>query len=186
MQEFVYFVNVVSKLDLVVEIRRLGKNTWGVSKGFVVCLLSMVPLMKHKFISKNLIVPSLRTIFLSNQKFTRCNYKLWLIVKRNFWMFLLDYLVPWMMFKFYTFLTCMERRWMETCFISIEVKRESNIIWLLTRATFYYHGWWFHTNKLKAFNILSLKHYIINIYGEVKMLWKIHLAFWKKTSKNYF
>ncbi len=126
------------------------------------------------------------TIFLSNQKFTRCNYKLWLIVKRNFWIFLLDYLVPWMMFKFYAFLTCMERRWMETCFISIEVKRESNIIWLLTRATFYYHGWWFHTNKLKAFNILSLKHYIINIYGEAKMLWKIHLAFWKKTSKNYF
>ncbi len=126
----------------------------------------------------------LGTIFLLSQKFTACSYMLWLIIKRKFGMFLWDYLIPWMMLGLCAFLACMERQWMEICFISIEVKRELNLIWLLTMITLYYLCWWLHTSKVTTFDILSLKHYIINISLEAKMLWKIHLAFWKKLQKT--
>ncbi len=65
---------------------------------------------------------------------------MWLIIKRSFKMFLWDYLVWWMMFTYYAFWVCIWRQWMETCFISTEVRKKSNLTWLLTSCTLYFLG----------------------------------------------
>ncbi len=73
------------------------------------------------------------TILFSSQKLTY-NYKLWLIIKRNFRMSLWECLTWWMTLKYYTFLVCLWRLWIEPCFISTEVKRTLGFTWLLTRV----------------------------------------------------
>lgn len=72
---------------------------------------------------------------------------------------------------------------MVTCSNGIEVKKTFDFTYSKSKAALYCLGWWLFTNILPICTTSFSWLYSINIYVEVRILWRIHLRPWRKALK---